>query len=201
MNINTSTEKKKPLTPAHMALFAVSLLAVIFTATPYVKAFIAERRAVAQSESGGRAGMGRGGAGNFNPQQMAARRLEQMTEQLQLSTEQRSRIQAIQASFAPRTRAIFDDTTLSREQRREKMRPIRTESDAQIRQVLTAEQQTKYDQMQAQRRAQFGGGRNGGERRGSGGQNGRFGQGGANATTPTNPPAPVTPLAPPSSQP
>jgi hypothetical protein len=83
MNMKTNTERKNPLTPAHMALFAVSLLAVIFTATPYVKAFIAERRAVAQSESGGRSGMGRGGAGgpgNFNPQQIAARRLEQMTE-------------------------------------------------------------------------------------------------------------------------
>lgn len=72
-----STEKARPakqhqLTPVHLALFAVSLLAVIFTATPYVKAFIAERRAVAQYENGGgMAGMGRGGAGgpgNFNPQ-------------------------------------------------------------------------------------------------------------------------------------
>lgn len=197
--MKVSTEKTRPakpnqLIPAHLALFVVSLLAVIFTATPYVKAFIAERRAIAQSESGGMAGMGRGGAGgpgNFDPQQMAARRLEQMTEQLQLSTEQRSRIQVIQESFAPRTRAIFDDTTLSREQRREKMRPLRAESEAQIRQVLTAEQQTKYDQMQAQRRARFGGGR-GGERRSPGG---------ANATSPANPPSPGNPPAPPSPQP
>lgn len=106
-----------------------------------------------------------------------------MTEQLQLSTEQCSKIQAIQESFAPRTRAIFDDTTLSREQRREKMRPLRTESEAQIRQVLTAGQQTKYDQMQAQRRARFGGGERGGERPGGPG---------ANVAAPANPPSPAT---------
>lgn len=116
--------------------------------------------------------MGGAGQGNFNPEQMAARRLEQMTTQLQLTPEQRTKIEAIQTTMAPRTKAIYDDATLSREQRREKMRPLREESDAQIRQVLTAEQQTKFDEMQAQRRARFGnmggpGGGMGGGRRGN----------------------------------
>lgn len=148
-------EPKGELTKAHIVLFAVSLLAVLLTAGSYMRGALRERRIeTAAANNGGN----RGAMGGFNPQQMAARRLEQMTQQLQLSAEQVTKIKAIQESAAPRLKALFDDATLTRPQRREKMRPLRAESEAQIRQILTSEQQVKYDAMQAQRRAQFGGG-------------------------------------------
>ena len=179
--------KNNKLTKGHYLLFVASFLAVVISATPYVRAYVAERRATSQPETGAMGRGGPGGSGGFNPQRMAARRLEQMTGQLQLTAEQTAKIKAIQESFAPRTQAIIADASLSREQRREKMQPLRTEMNAQIRQVLTAEQQTKYDQMQSERRARFGGGNDRNNR------DNRNGNGGAVA--------PVNPPAPPSTQP
>jgi Spy/CpxP family protein refolding chaperone len=184
--------EKNRVTIGHIALFVISLLAVCVSATPYVKSYIAERQAPA---NGGGPGGGRGGG--FNPQQMAARRLDQMTQELQLTPEQKTKIQAIQESSMPAIKAIFDDTTLTREQRREKMRPLRDETDAKIKQVLTPEQQTKYDAMQAQRRARFGGGGGGGGRgmRGGGGMDGPGGFNPPNSPA-FNPPNAPNPSAP-----
>lgn len=176
--------RKNELTTAHIILFLVSFLAVSVTATSYVRAYLRQRSAEAQAANGP-GGIGGGGRGGFNPQQMAARQLEQMTQQLQLTADQSAKIQAIQERTAPLTQAIFADTTLSRQQRREKMRPLRAESDAQIRQLLTSEQQTKFDAMQAQRRARFGG-------IGGGGMNGGA-NGGPNAAPFANPTAPPQP--------
>src|SRR6476620_2715678 len=102
--------KKNQLTTAHIVLFLVSFLAVSVTATSYVRAYLKERATEAQAANrpGGMAGAGRGG---FNPQQMATRRLEQMTQQLQLTADQQTKIKEIQARTAPLTQAIFDDAT------------------------------------------------------------------------------------------
>lgn len=154
---SNNTAKKSELTKSHIILFVVSLLAVLLTFGSYVRGALQERQLATASANNA----GNPGAGGFNPQQMAARRLEQMTQQLQLTAEQSAKIKAIYDSEAPRTKVIYDDTTLTRQQRRDKMRPIRAESDAQIKQVLTPEQQTKFDEMQTQRRAQFGGTRGG----------------------------------------
>ncbi len=189
-----NTTKKNELTKAHLILFAVSLLAVLLTFGSYVRGALQERQNEAAAATGGNRGA-MGGPGGFNPQQMAARRLEQMTQQLQLTPEQVAKIKAIQDADAPRLKPIFDDTTLTRQQRREKMRPIRAASDAEIKALLTPAQQTKYDAMQAQRRAQFGGNGGNGGNNGTGRANGGFGGAnrgnGANSPSVTAPPPPA----------
>ena len=195
-----NTMKKNELSKSHIILFTVTLLAVLLSFGSYVRGALRNRQidASASANAGNRGAMG----GGFNPQQMATRRLEQMTQQLQLTLEQSAKIKAIQDTQAPQLQAIRDDATLSRQQRREKMTPLRDAESAQIKQILTPEQQTKYDAMQAQRRAQFGGGNgpnrggNAGAMGGGGRNNGGFngGSGGvnrANSPSVTAPPPPA----------
>ena len=187
--------EKSKLSRAHILLFVVSAAAVLFSSVLYIRGVINERNEEAEyaklagarsmnngggnsggngsQAAGGQAGGGRadggqagGGQGAMNPQQGATRRLEEMTKELKLTSEQRTKIQKIQETMAPRLQAIRNDASLSQEKRREKIASVREETDKKIKQVLTTEQKTKYDARQAQRRARFDGmGREGIDRR------------------------------------
>lgn len=186
-------KKKQKLQPWQILLFVVSGVAVLFTTTSYVRGMMSERAAEAQTANRGGSG-GMGGPGGFNPQQMAARRLDEMTTELKLTTDQHDKIKKIQDDMAPQMQAIRNDNSLSRDQRRAKMQPLREQSNSQIKQLLTPEQQTKFDAMEAQRRARFGGmGGNGGPRGMNGGRGGNGGNNGPAASAPTNPPPPSAP--------
>jgi Spy/CpxP family protein refolding chaperone len=161
--------EKSRLTRAHILLFAVSGAAVIISSTLYIRGVMHERQEEAEyarvqatrPRSGGGGNRRQTGARSaaVNPQQNgpqdAARRLEELTKELKLTPDQRAKIQKIQEAMAPRLRAIRNDASLSQEQRRGKMAPVRQETDAKIKQVLTPEQKIKYDTVQAQRRPRF----------------------------------------------
>lgn len=89
-------------------------------------------------------------------------RMEQMLASLNLSADQTQKVQAAMATQRPAMEAIRNDSTLSREQRREKMQALRQSMDSQMSAILTPEQKAKWDQERAQRRerAGQGGGRN-----------------------------------------
>lgn len=88
-------------------------------------------------------------------------RLAMMSEQLGLSADQKTKVQAILESERTSLEALRADTALTPEARREKMRSIRESFAGQIRAVLTPEQQTKMSAM-----------------RGAGGPGGQAGKGG-----------------------
>jgi Spy/CpxP family protein refolding chaperone len=83
---------------------------------------------------------------------MQARQLEMMTQRLNLTTDQQSQIKTIQDDSRKQMMALRNDSSLSQDQQRSKMMDIRKSSQDKIRGVLTEEQKTKYDAMQAEMR-------------------------------------------------
>jgi protein CpxP len=116
------------------------------------------------------AGLGGGGP---TPAQM----MDTMAKELTLSDTQKTQIAAIQAELADKRKALPKD--MPRDKRREEMTANRAAADVKIKALLSPDQQTKYDAMQAKRRAQMqagraqgggpGGGSGGGMRGGPGG--------------------------------
>jgi len=90
---------------------------------------------------------GRGGRGGGDMQE---RRLNMMTQKLNLTPDQVTQVKAIQSDQATQMRALRDDTSTSKADKRTKMMDIRKSSDDKIRALLTPDQQTKFDAMQAQ---------------------------------------------------
>ena len=93
---------------------------------------------------------GRGGRGGMPTVEQRIERLEQAVGSL--TDEQKGKIKDIYAKAAEQMQG------LSQEERREKGMEIMRESGKAIREVLTAEQQTKYDAMMAQGRGNRTGG-------------------------------------------
>jgi Spy/CpxP family protein refolding chaperone len=98
--------------------------------------------------------------------------MEQMLASLNLTADQAQKVQDAMAAQRPAMEALRNDTTLSREQRREKMQALRQTLDAQLSTVLTPEQKAKWDAERAQRR----------ERNGRGGNNTPGGAASTNST-------------------
>ena len=73
--------------------------------------------------------------------------LEHLKRVLNLTQEQSDQIAAIIKGNAPARQAIWSDDSLSRDEKRAKMQELRKGTDAQIRALLTPDQQEKFDAM------------------------------------------------------
>jgi periplasmic protein CpxP/Spy len=89
-------------------------------------------------------------------------RMQQLSEELKLTAEQKAKLKPIFEGEAEKMRALRDDTSLTPEQRRDKYRELREASAAKIKPILTAEQKEKWDKLQEKMRER--GGERGGER-------------------------------------
>ena len=85
-----------------------------------------------------------------SPAEMQERQLNMLTQKLSLTPDQVTQVKGIQSDEATQMKALRDDTSTSREDKRTKMMDIRKSSNDKIRALLTPEQQTKFDAMQAQ---------------------------------------------------
>ncbi|HEX7157415.1 MAG TPA: hypothetical protein VF214_00265 [Edaphobacter sp.] len=85
-----------------------------------------------------------------SPAEMQERRLKMLTQKLNLTPDQVTQVKAIQDDTASQMKALRDDTSMSQADRRTKMREIAKTSDDKTRALLTPDQQTKYDALQAQ---------------------------------------------------
>ena len=110
---------------------------------------------------------GRGG----NPE----RRVEMLQKHLRLTDDQTAQVKSIFGEERSKMEALRSNTALAPQDKRAQMMAIHEDGDAKIHAVLTPEQKTKYDEMEARMR----------ERRRGGPQ----GQPGGDATPPP-PPAP-----------
>lgn len=74
-------------------------------------------------------------------------RLAMLTERLELTEEQKTAIKPILAAEVNEIRAVMQDDSIPREQKRDKINEIRDASNAKIKAHLTEEQQKKLDEM------------------------------------------------------
>jgi Spy/CpxP family protein refolding chaperone len=86
-----------------------------------------------------------------------AKRLEWMSKKLNLTDDQKAKLQPIFQDEFQQMKAVRDDASLSREQRHEKMMQIRQTFHPQVTAVLTPEQQQKLEQMKQERASRRGG--------------------------------------------
>jgi periplasmic protein CpxP/Spy len=76
---------------------------------------------------------------------------KELTKQLNLTADQQPKVQAALESEHTQMESLHQDSSLSREDRRSKMMDIRKTTDTQIRGLLDATQQKKWDEMLAKR--------------------------------------------------
>jgi len=83
---------------------------------------------------------------------MEGRQLEMLTQKLNLTADQQTKVKVIDEDTGKQMMALRNDTSLSQDDKRAKMMDIRKSSQEKIRGILTDDQKTKYDAMQAEMR-------------------------------------------------
>lgn len=74
--------------------------------------------------------------------------LDHMTKDLNLTSDQQTKIKSILDDQQKQAQTVRDDTSMSREDKMSKMRDLHKSTIDQIKAQLTADQQTKFDEMQ-----------------------------------------------------
>jgi Spy/CpxP family protein refolding chaperone len=80
------------------------------------------------------------------------RQVNTLSKRLNLTEDQKNQILPILTDRQQQMKSIHEDTSLSQQDRRAKMRTLWEDSDSKIKTVLNDDQKQKYDQMQQQRR-------------------------------------------------
>ncbi|MGH9522178.1 MAG: hypothetical protein ACRD3E_06570 [Terriglobales bacterium] len=144
----------------------LALLAMVLAVTWSVGMFAQEQGQQQGGQMGQMGGQRMGGPrGPMGPQAELGR----LTKELNLTQDQQEKIKPILEDQQKQMEALRSDSSVQGPDRRSKMMDIRKDHMDQIRNVLTSDQQTKFDEMQ--KRMMERGGRGGG-RRGPGGENG-----------------------------
>ncbi len=79
-------------------------------------------------------------------------RMERMTEELKLTDAQKPKVKAVLEATAKKGQELRGDTSVPREERREKMQAIMEQENKQLKEILTPDQYTKYEKMRAEMR-------------------------------------------------
>ena len=84
-------------------------------------------------------------------------RLDRMTEELKLTDEQKPKVKAVLEASDKKRQELFADSSVPREQRREKMQALMEEQNKKLKEILKPEQYEKWEKMRESMRP--GGGR------------------------------------------
>lgn len=133
-----------------------SLLALALSSFVGIAAMVVAQDNAQPPAQGGEQGEHPHGGRHFDP----AKRTEMLTKQLNLTSDQQSKVLDILKSEQSQMETLRSDTSVSQDDRRSKMMDIHKASNDQIRGLLDATQQKKWDAMQA-RREQWQGHHNG----------------------------------------
>lgn len=95
------------------------------------------------------------GTQQTNPQAQAqgmhhGSRLEWLSKELNLTDDQKAKVKPILSDEGKQMQAAKEDTSLSQEQKRDKMKQIHETTNSQINDILTPEQQKKFAELKAQ---------------------------------------------------
>jgi len=140
---NAAGESTKQKIKQSMKINRLSVIAAVVVAVLAV----CSRPASAQD-----AEKGKGKRGQSVEQQMA-----RLTEALSLTEEQKPKVKAVLEESSKKRQEIFADSSLSREDRMEKMRPIQQEQDKKLKEILKPDQYEKYEKIRAEMRNRQGG--------------------------------------------
>ncbi len=124
-------------------LLALMLAGLIYTITPSAVAQDSGNNDQ-QSAPAGAPEHGRG-HGHFDP----AKRTERLTKELNLTSDQQSKVLDILKSEQSQMESLRSDSSVSQADRHAKMMDIHKTSDDQIRSLLSSDQQKKWDAMQS----------------------------------------------------
>lgn len=124
---------------------ALLLAAVAVTAVPFAAAQDNGGNDQQSTTAGEPPEHGRGG--HFDP----AKRTEMLTKRLKLTSDQQPKVLDILKSAQSQMQGLRSDSSLSQDDRRSKMMDIHKTSNDQIRALLDANQQKKWDAMQSER--------------------------------------------------
>ena len=127
------------------SLLALTLAGLLYAVTPLANAQYGSNDQ--QPATAGEASEHGPGHHGFDPE----KRTEMLTKHLNLTSDQQAKVQDILKSEKAQMEKLHSDSSLSKEDRRSKMMDIHKGSDDQIRGVLDANQQKKWDAMQAKR--------------------------------------------------
>ncbi len=95
---------------------------------------------------------GQGGPRHGGPGGMRGNQVEFLTKKLNLTPDQVTQVKAIDEDARKQMKAVREDTSTAQEDKRTKMMDIRKTSQDKIRGLLTDDQKTKFDAMQAEMR-------------------------------------------------
>jgi periplasmic protein CpxP/Spy len=92
------------------------------------------------------------GERRMTPQQ----RIDRMSTELKLTDDQKTKVSALFKANAEKRKELRDDTSLSREDRREKNQALMKEENKKLKEILTPEQFEKWEKMRPQGRGRGG---------------------------------------------
>ena len=123
-------------------LLALTIAGLLYTVT---HAAIAQDAGYGQQSApaGAAPEHGRGGR-HFDPE----KRSEMMAKHLNLNADQQAKLKDILTSEQSQMQKLHEDSSMSQEDRRSKMMDLHKTSNDQIRALLNADQQKKFDEMQ-----------------------------------------------------
>jgi len=136
-------------------LLALALAGLTYTVTP--AAIAQDNGGNDQSTQAPGPGGEHMGHGHFDPQM----RTQRLTKILNLSSDQQAKVLEIFKSDKAQIESLRSDTSLSQADRHAKMMDLHKSSDEQVRAVLTADQQKKWEAMRERHEERMQGHQNG----------------------------------------
>jgi periplasmic protein CpxP/Spy len=73
--------------------------------------------------------------------------MERLDKELKLTDEQKPKVKAVMEEFGKKRQELFSDTSADRSAQREKMRTLTEEQNKKMKEILTADQFKKYEEM------------------------------------------------------
>jgi protein CpxP len=131
-----------------MTIFRSSLLRVAVLA--FGATALSALPAMAQDPSAPPPPQGQAGPRHGGPGGMRGHQLEFLTKKLSLTPDQVTQVKAIDADTWKQAKALHEDTSIADADKRTKMFEIHKASQDKIRALLTTDQQTKFDALQAE---------------------------------------------------
>ena len=100
--------------------------------------------------------MGHGGRGGHGGRMDPEQQTKMLTEKLNLTADQQSKVKAIFTDHQKQMQSFMQDQSMSRDDKRSKFEQMRSDTDSQVRAVLTGDQQQKFDAMLKEREQRMG---------------------------------------------